>query len=112
VPLLHNAHKAFAKTDRLANAVGTEEPEYGAGAIQTVTAQAEKTPYTELTKSDLKWKAQDDSTNVETQTFYFFSDEGKVASVQVIHNNVSYVQSSRPNATDALLSISTVVGLC
>ncbi|PQE31355.1 survival factor 1 protein [Rutstroemia sp. NJR-2017a WRK4] len=85
---------AFAKTDRLANAVGTEEPEYGAGAIQTVTAQAEKTPYTELTKSDLKWKAQDDSTNVETQTFYFFSDEGKVASVQVIHNNVSGLRTT------------------
>lgn len=80
-----------AKTDRLANVAGTQEPEYGAGAIQTVTVQAEKKkPYTELTKSDLKWKAMD-STNVETQTFYLISDEGKAASVQLIYNNVAYV---------------------
>lgn len=55
-----------------------------------MTAQAQKTPYTELTKKDLKWKAQE-STNVETQTFYMISDEGKVASVQMIYNNVAYV---------------------
>lgn len=82
--------KAPAKFNRLANVVGTEEPEYGPAGIRTVTAQAEKTPYTELTKKDLKWKAQD-STNVETQTFYIISDEGKVASVQMIYNNVAYV---------------------
>jgi hypothetical protein len=70
--------------------VGTEEPEYGAVAIQAVTAQAEKTPYTILTKDDLKWKAME-STCVETQTFYLMSDEGKVTSVQMIYNNVSYV---------------------
>lgn len=70
--------------------MGTREPEYGAGAIQTVTAQAEKTPYTELTKDDLKWKALN-STNVETQSFYLISDEGKIASIQVIYNNVAYV---------------------
>ena len=57
-----------------------------------MTAQAEKTPYTELTKDDLKWKALN-STNVETQSFYLISDEGKIASVQVIYNNVAYVPS-------------------
>lgn len=63
---------------------------YGAGAIQTVTAQAEKTSYTELTKNDRKWKALR-STNVETQSFYLISNEGKVGSVQMIYNNVAYV---------------------
>jgi hypothetical protein len=70
--------------------VGTQEPEYGAEAIQAVTAQAEKTPYTELTKNDLKWKAME-STNVETQSFYLMSNEGKLGSVQMIYNNVAYV---------------------
>lgn len=70
--------------------MGTQEPRYGAGAIRTVTAQAEKTPYTELTKNDLKWKALK-STNVETQSFYLISNEGKVGSVQMIYNNVAYV---------------------
>ncbi|KAG9234948.1 oxidative stress survival, Svf1-like protein [Amylocarpus encephaloides] len=72
----------------LANAVGTQEPEYGPEAIRTVTAQAEKTPYTELTKDDLKWKAMQ-STNVETQTFYAMSEEGKIVSLQMIYNNVA-----------------------
>jgi hypothetical protein len=70
--------------------VGTEEPEYGAEAIQAVTAQAVKTPYTVLTKDDLKWKAQETGTCVETQTFYIMTDEGKVCSVQMIFNNVGY----------------------
>jgi hypothetical protein len=74
----------------MANVVGTQEPEHGAEAIQTVTAQAKKTPYTVLTKDDLKWKALE-STNVETLTFYLISDEGKIASVQMIYNNVAYV---------------------
>jgi len=77
----------------LANAVGTQEPEYGPDAIQTVTAQAKKTPYTELTKDDLKWEAQE-STNVETQTFYMMSDEGKLGSVQMIYNNVAGLRTT------------------
>ena len=76
--------------DRLANVIGTPEPAYGAAAIQTVTAQAERTSYTELTKEDLKWKALK-STNVETQSFYLISNEGKIGSVQLIYNNVAYV---------------------
>lgn len=70
--------------------IGTPEPTYGADAIRTVTAQAEGTPYTELSKKDLKWKALQ-STNVETQSFYLISDEGKIGSVQLIYNNVAYV---------------------
>jgi hypothetical protein len=79
-----------AKVSRLANTVGTAEPEYGPEALQSVTAQAEKTPFTEVTKADLKWKAMQ-ATNVETQIFYLISNEGKVASVQIIYNNVAYV---------------------
>jgi len=80
--------QAFAKIHRMANVVGTQEPEYGAEGIRTVTSQAEKTPWTELTRDDLKWKALE-VTNVETQTFYLFTDEGKMASVQIIYNNVA-----------------------
>lgn len=82
-----------AKLSRLANTVGTAEPEYGPDALQSVTAQAEKTPFTEVTKADLKWKAMQ-STNVETQIFYLISNEGKLASVQIIYNNVAYVVDS------------------
>ena len=89
-PSWRTKSRVFAKIDRMANVVGTQEPEYGAEAIQTVTAQAQKTPYTELTKNDLKWKALQ-STCVETQTFYLISNEGKIASVQMIYNNVAYV---------------------
>lgn len=86
--LLEERSLTFAKTDRLANAVGTQEPEYGAAGIRSVTSQVDKVPFTELTKDDLKWKALQ-VTNVETQTFYMMSDEGKIASVQMIYNNVA-----------------------
>jgi len=72
----------------MANVVGTSEPEYGAEGIRSVAVQAEKTPWTELTKDDLKWKAME-VTNVESQIFYLFSDEGKIGSVQIIYNNVA-----------------------
>ena len=72
---------------QLANVVGTEEPEYGPTAIQPVTKQAETTPYSIITKDDLNWKAME-STNVETQTFYFMSDDGTTSMAQVIYSNV------------------------
>ncbi|KAL4883333.1 survival factor 1 [Aspergillus karnatakaensis] len=74
----------------LSYAVGTAEPEYGPEAIHTVTAQAgeTKTPYSVLTKDDLKWKAMQ-ATNVETQIFYLITPEGKIASIQIIYNNVA-----------------------
>ncbi|KAK2738988.1 putative cell survival pathways protein [Onygenales sp. PD_40] len=71
----------------LANVAGTQEPIYGPDAIQSVTAQAQTTPYRELTKDDLRWKAMQ-STSVETQTFYLFSDNGDIAMLQVIYSNV------------------------
>lgn len=74
----------------LANVAGTQEPEYGPSAIQSVAGLAQTVPYTELTSKDLKWKAME-STCVETQTFYFMADEGTVAMAQVIYSNVGYV---------------------
>ncbi|KAI9836367.1 MAG: hypothetical protein M1819_001396 [Sarea resinae] len=78
---------------QLANVAGTVEPIYGAEAIHSVANQTEETPYTELTKDDLKWVAMD-STCVETQTFYLFADSGHVAFAQVIYNNVSGIRTT------------------
>ncbi|KAL1955220.1 hypothetical protein VTO42DRAFT_8932 [Malbranchea cinnamomea] len=72
----------------LANVAGTQEPIYGPTAIQSVAKQAEEVPYTELNKEDLKWRAMQ-STCVETQTFYFFSNSGEVGWVQVIYSNIA-----------------------
>ncbi len=73
---------------QLANVVGTEEPEYGPSAIQSVTKQAEAQPsYSIIGKEDLQWKALD-HTNVETQTFYFMSDDGTTSMAQIIYSNV------------------------
>jgi len=71
----------------LANVAGTTEPIYGPSAIKSVGVEAETTPYTELTRDDLKWQAMD-STCVETQSFYFMSDAGKLGFAQVIYSNV------------------------
>ncbi|KIW34382.1 uncharacterized protein PV07_01160 [Cladophialophora immunda] len=70
---------------QLANVVGTEEPEYGPTAVQPVTKQ--DVPYSILSKDDLRWKAMD-HTNVETETFYFYTDDGTTAMAQVIYSNV------------------------
>ena len=75
---------------RLANVAGTQEPEYGPSAIQSVAKQAETTPYTEATSDSLKWEALD-STCVETHVFYIFADNGNVAMVQLIYNSLAYV---------------------
>ena len=72
----------------LANVAGTQEPIYGPTAIQSVAEQTEETPYTELKKEDLQWRAMQ-STSVETQTFYIFTDAGQIASLQVIYSNVA-----------------------
>ncbi|KAH8596065.1 oxidative stress survival, Svf1-like protein [Bisporella sp. PMI_857] len=76
-----------------ANVAGTAEPIYGPSAIHTVTKQAEKTPYTELKKEDTVWQALG-TTNVETQTFYFFADSGHLGSAQVIYSNVMGVHTT------------------
>lgn len=68
---------------------GTQEPIYGPSAIRGVGEEAGKTAYTETTRDDFKWKVMD-TTNVETQTFYFVSDEGRIGMAQVIYSNVAY----------------------
>jgi hypothetical protein len=72
----------------LANVAGTQEPIYGPTAIQSVALEAATTPYTELSRDDLKWKAHN-STCLETKTFYFMSDSGDLGMAQVIYNNVA-----------------------
>ncbi|RYP30366.1 hypothetical protein DL767_006274 [Monosporascus sp. MG133] len=71
----------------LANVVGTEEPIYGPSAIKSVAEDAKDTPYTELTRNDMKWAALD-FTCVETQSFYLTADNGNFALLQVIYSNV------------------------
>ncbi|KAL9059043.1 MAG: hypothetical protein Q9162_001431 [Coniocarpon cinnabarinum] len=78
---------------QLANVAGTQEPEYGPDAIQTVSQQAETTPYTELTRDDLKWTALQ-STCVETQTFYAFAEDGTVGMAQLIYNNLAGLRTT------------------
>lgn len=72
-------------TISLADVAGTQEPIYGPSAIQPVTQQGKA--YTELTSDHLKWLAMS-STCVETQTFYFVTDEGVTCMAQVIYSNV------------------------
>jgi hypothetical protein len=78
---------------RLANVAGTQEPIYGPSAIKSVATETEKTPYTELSRDDLKWQAMD-STSVETESFYIFGDNGYIALAQVLYSNVAYVPHS------------------
>ncbi|AEO55612.1 hypothetical protein MYCTH_2086957 [Thermothelomyces thermophilus ATCC 42464] len=78
---------------QLANVAGTQEPIYGPSAIKSVAEEAETTPYTELTRDDLKWRAME-STCVETQTFYFVSDSGQLAFAQVIYSNVAGIRTT------------------
>ncbi|OAL54322.1 oxidative stress survival, Svf1-like protein [Pyrenochaeta sp. DS3sAY3a] len=72
----------------LAAVAGTQEPEYGPDAIQPVGKKPGEPAYTELTKEHLKWVTLD-YTNVETQTFYLFTDSGHVGFLQVIYSNVA-----------------------
>lgn len=76
------------KSTSLSAAVGTQEPIYGPDAIRSVAKQAEKTPYRELAKEDLKWRAYD-YTNVETQTFYVMADSGALVMCQIIYSNIA-----------------------
>ncbi|KAI5463385.1 oxidative stress survival, Svf1-like protein [Mariannaea sp. PMI_226] len=78
---------------QLANVAGTQEPIYGPSAIQSVAKEAEKTPYTELTRDHLVWQTMD-STSVETQTFYLFSESGHTCLLQVIYSNVAGLRTT------------------
>ncbi|KAH7031086.1 oxidative stress survival, Svf1-like protein [Microdochium trichocladiopsis] len=83
---------AWAKKT-LADAVGTEEPIYGPSAIQSVAEEAKTTPYTELTRDDMKWIVMN-STSVETMSFYLMSDSGHLALAQVIYSNVAGIRTT------------------
>ncbi|KUI68429.1 Survival factor 1 [Cytospora mali] len=78
---------------QLADVAGTKEPIYGPEAIRSVAEQAKTTPYTELTRDDMKWVSMN-TTSVETQTFYFMSEGGHVAFAQVIHSNVAGIRTT------------------
>ncbi|TAQ87548.1 hypothetical protein B7494_g4131 [Chlorociboria aeruginascens] len=78
---------------QLANVAGTQEPIYGSSAIQSVATQAETTPYSVLTKEDVKWEAME-STCVETQSFYLMADNGHIALAQVIYSNVAGIRTT------------------
>jgi len=78
---------------QLANVAGTQEPVYGPSAIRSVAKEAEKTPYTELKREDLKWQALE-NTCVETASFYLMSDEGQIALAQVIYSNVAGIRTT------------------
>lgn len=71
----------------LASVAGTQEPIYGPEAIQSVARQAQETPYTELSKNDLRWRAYQ-YTNVENKVFYIMADDGTLAMVQLIYSNI------------------------
>ncbi|KAH7328297.1 survival factor 1 [Stachybotrys elegans] len=76
---------------QLANVAGTQEPIYGPSAIKSVAEEAKNKPYTEVTRDHLKWQ-QIDSTCVESEVFYFFSESGQVALCQIIYSNVAGIR--------------------
>jgi len=78
---------------QLANVAGTQEPIYGPTAIRSVAEEAKTTPYTELTRDDLKWQALE-YTCVETQTFYFNTNSGRSGFAQVIYSNVAGLRTT------------------
>lgn len=94
---------------RLANVAGTAEPVYGPDAIRSVEQQARETAYTELTKDDLRWR-EPNYTCVETETFYFALDDGKLAYAQIIYNNVMY--GPRASAHAHRLTLRQQLGAC
>lgn len=74
---------------------GSAEPEYGAESFESVAKSVEdKNPYGTLTLPELNWLKPAGS-NVETQTFYFFSKDGKrFGHVQIIHSNPLGIQNT------------------
>ncbi|KAH7088874.1 oxidative stress survival, Svf1-like protein [Paraphoma chrysanthemicola] len=77
----------------LAAVAGTQEPEYGPDAIQPVGKKPGEPAYTELTKKDLKWSALE-YTNVESQTFYLFTETGHLGFLQLIYNNIAGMRTT------------------
>ncbi|KAF1990756.1 oxidative stress survival, Svf1-like protein [Aulographum hederae CBS 113979] len=79
---------------QLANVAGTAEPIYGPEAIQSVEKQAHDTPYTELTKDDMKWETMG-HTSVESQVFYFVADSGHLGMAQIIYSSPTEIAAYR-----------------
>lgn len=78
---------------QMAYVAGTQEPIYGPSAIKSVALEAEKTPFTELQRDDLAWRAME-STSVETQIFYVTSKSGHIAFVEIIYSNVAGLRTT------------------
>jgi hypothetical protein len=55
--------------------------------VQSVGLQTSKTPYTLTTRDDHKWTLMEE-TNVETKTFYVFTDEGQICMFQVVYSSL------------------------
>lgn len=82
----HVTQKLFADYS-VSALTGAAEPEYGAEAFRSVDSTVKgKNPYGELKREDLEWRAPY-SSNVETQTFYYFGENGYYGFVQVIHSS-------------------------
>jgi len=70
----------------VASVTGAAEPEYGAEAFHSIDKTvAGQNPFGELTAKDYLW-VQPPQSHVETQTFYFHSDE-YFGFAQLIHSN-------------------------
>ena len=67
--------------------MGLTDANYGPEGIQSVARQVEHTPFTELTKDDVKWELVN-GTNVETKTFYVIADNGRIGLVSLIYSDV------------------------
>jgi hypothetical protein len=76
----------------LANVAGTQEPLYGPDSCQPVTSQVPQFSVLD-DKKDLRWVNMD-TTNVETATFYFMTDEGVTALAQVIYSNIAGIHTT------------------
>lgn len=75
------------RTNTVTHSVGLTDHNYGPEGLQSVAVQAQETPYTELTKDDLKWEVMS-GTNVETKTFYVVADSGHIGLAQIIYSDV------------------------
>lgn len=67
--------------------LGLKEEIHGPDAIQPVSLQVGETPYTVTTRADHEWQTLDE-TNVETKTFYVFTDDGHIAMYQVVYSSL------------------------
>jgi hypothetical protein len=70
--------------------LGLKEEMHGAAAVQSVGEQVSATPYTLTTRDDHKWTLLEE-TNVETKTFYVFTDDGQICMFQVVYSSLLYV---------------------